>query len=699
MISSVITSSIGNAQHSYHVTSAKTLSPTAHIGPNRTSPHALRNLLPRFHPNNLNRMALRLLLFSSDENTALVLRQVLEELEFQVEHCSESLDAVEKVTTRNFDVIIVDWADDPEAGFLLKTAGELKSTKESVALAVLPVGTTAAAALKMGAHETLKKPIIPSQVMDTLRTVRDVLVASHGGSSETARRSPKHSQHPDLDQEFIGLASKIAADLPRQNTETNASQAEDEVEEFVPAPPAPIVARPKANSPAADEHRPSQAPRYTGSLFSSLPYSADSPPEPSPTKSVPVGRRKFHSRVAILSASLAIAALLYAWAPGSSFSERMSSMKLSSVNIRSMITRLSSLVKADASTKAVQTKPDPTTPNKSSAHAANAAQQWPLPQVDPFQVATDKTDHGAASPDAATAGATQTVSTDESSDNIQVIPVMDTSTTIADSPATTSAASSSDSSVPGQPSPARSPGQAASAQSASGLPAESPQTATSASLESTPPSSTVPTSASTLPPQSPASRVAVPDSLKTPGLPNRASTSAKVPALTAAPGSVPSSTSSLHALTVFEHNSEHASKLSAGLPAESVLTKTQSSASLLTAKTGTPGSSANAASANLSGSLKPLVLSEETSRELLLTKVQPVYPSQAARTGLQGAVVLQALIARDGSVRDLKLIRGYLVFGRAAFDAVKQWRYKPYILNGQAVETQTQITVNFKPPS
>jgi len=98
-------------------------------------------------------------------------------------------------------------------------------------------------------------------------------------------------------------------------------------------------------------------------------------------------------------------------------------------------------------------------------------------------------------------------------------------------------------------------------------------------------------------------------------------------------------------------------------------------------------------------SFHPVMLPEEVLGEVLVNKVQPIYPQQALRAGLQGAVVLQAWIARDGSIRDLKLIRGYLVLGRAAFDAVKQWRFKPYYLNGQAVETQTLITVNFRPPS
>ena len=99
----------------------------------------------------------------------------------------------------------------------------------------------------------------------------------------------------------------------------------------------------------------------------------------------------------------------------------------------------------------------------------------------------------------------------------------------------------------------------------------------------------------------------------------------------------------------------------------------------------------------LLGALEPVLIPEEVSRKMLLQKVQPSYPEQALRAGLQGPVVLQAWIGRDGRIRDLKLVRGYLVLGRAAFDAVKQWRYQPYYRNGQAMETQTYITVNFTP--
>ena len=83
---------------------------------------------------------------------------------------------------------------------------------------------------------------------------------------------------------------------------------------------------------------------------------------------------------------------------------------------------------------------------------------------------------------------------------------------------------------------------------------------------------------------------------------------------------------------------------------------------------------------------------------LLLQQVLPSYPEKAIRARLQGAVVLQAFIARDGTIQDLKLIRGSFLLGQAAYRAVRQWRYQPYLINGRAVEAQTLVTVDFKLP-
>jgi TonB family protein len=103
-------------------------------------------------------------------------------------------------------------------------------------------------------------------------------------------------------------------------------------------------------------------------------------------------------------------------------------------------------------------------------------------------------------------------------------------------------------------------------------------------------------------------------------------------------------------------------------------------------------------SSSLLSQVEPVNLPEDLSQALLLQKVTPSYPEQALKAGLQGAVVLQAWIGKDGNIRDLKLMNGSLLLGQAAVKAVKQWRYKPYLRNGVAVEAQTYVTVNFRLP-
>jgi TonB family protein len=92
---------------------------------------------------------------------------------------------------------------------------------------------------------------------------------------------------------------------------------------------------------------------------------------------------------------------------------------------------------------------------------------------------------------------------------------------------------------------------------------------------------------------------------------------------------------------------------------------------------------------------EPVAISEEAERALLIHSVNPVYPPEGAAQKLHGPVVLQARIGRDGSVEDLKIVRGYFILGRAATQAVKQWTFQPYMINGRAVSTQTFITINF----
>ncbi|HYW39141.1 MAG TPA: energy transducer TonB [Terriglobales bacterium] len=88
-------------------------------------------------------------------------------------------------------------------------------------------------------------------------------------------------------------------------------------------------------------------------------------------------------------------------------------------------------------------------------------------------------------------------------------------------------------------------------------------------------------------------------------------------------------------------------------------------------------------------------VSSGVSTGLLIKKVTPNYPQLAKQARIQGAVVLQAEISKEGTIQNLQLISGHPMLAPAAIEAVKQWRYKPYLLNGEPVAVETQVVVNF----
>jgi periplasmic protein TonB len=79
----------------------------------------------------------------------------------------------------------------------------------------------------------------------------------------------------------------------------------------------------------------------------------------------------------------------------------------------------------------------------------------------------------------------------------------------------------------------------------------------------------------------------------------------------------------------------------------------------------------------------------------LMHRVQPIYPRLAQTTGIQGTVSLRAVIGRDGTIQNVQVVSGHPMLVKAAVDAVAQWVYRPYYLNDQPVEVETQVTVNF----
>ncbi len=79
----------------------------------------------------------------------------------------------------------------------------------------------------------------------------------------------------------------------------------------------------------------------------------------------------------------------------------------------------------------------------------------------------------------------------------------------------------------------------------------------------------------------------------------------------------------------------------------------------------------------------------------LVYDVAPKYPPEAGRARIEGTVVLLAVIGKDGTVEDVRVKSGLSLLAQAAIEAVKQWRYRPYLLNGEPVEVDSQITINF----
>src|SRR5216683_1252781 len=132
-------------------------------------------------------MALRCLLFSSDEGTATPICQALAGLGIEAEYCPGAVEAVAKVTTQSFQIVIVDWDNQPEAGLLLNTARERKAAERPLTLAVVSNDANVPQALQAGANSILRKPIQPNQVRETLTTARDLLRSRLDSSAPSAQ--------------------------------------------------------------------------------------------------------------------------------------------------------------------------------------------------------------------------------------------------------------------------------------------------------------------------------------------------------------------------------------------------------------------------------------------------------------------------------------------------------------------------------
>jgi protein TonB len=101
------------------------------------------------------------------------------------------------------------------------------------------------------------------------------------------------------------------------------------------------------------------------------------------------------------------------------------------------------------------------------------------------------------------------------------------------------------------------------------------------------------------------------------------------------------------------------------------------------------------AAAQTSDTPKRLRISSGVAEGLTTYTVDPTYPKEARDKGIEGDVILQALIDTKGNIASLKTVKGDPILADAAIEAVKQWKYKPFVLNGEPVEVETTILIKF----
>ena len=652
-------------------------------------------------------MALRCFLFSSDEETAARVRQILSDLGVAGEFCPNAVTAVERITNQPFQIVIIDWDNQPEAGLLLSTARERKASERPITLAVVSHDTAVPKALQAGANSILRKPIVPAQAKDTLTTARDLLRAKQDSAASQAQSAPvappanlpaaKIQAKEDALRAGEFLVSPpvtpggqfetepekvLPTELlspepvkPLKDLEPTGGTVAPAVEEKAAPTPSPtpsgegrgldwylksrVAARPgqsaggvRGNPELMGYDEPTEAPTPAGSSSASAPDStpaAAAPPKPvlpkptlaprkDPEPFRPVVQEQQHKKEAELFAYIAEGKQETAYeepAQAGSFWGKKAIF--------------AALALAGIAIAAAPQAPWHPQLRKSWSDGERALHNWLNPQpVTPAQAPTTHENFARPGDEYKLPVAENIPDATTDPSQIQVVPVVDPTlkkpndTTGAGQPAGMTPA---DGSTPQPAQPRPSDGATA--------PANPPQTSVPPATAPTNNGSPANSSASVT-----ASHAVTPVVTPTVMASNAAPPKIQRPAYVTPQGKVPSSLQSQMVSMTPEASGNKAPE--AALPA-----------------------------------IEPVQVPEATERALVSEETAIAYPASAK--GQQGVVVLDLLIGRDGTVQDAKFLQGSLMFARTAIDSVKQWKFKPYLLNGRPVQVETNLTVKFKP--
>ncbi len=669
-------------------------------------------------------MALRCLVFSSHEETVQPIWQVLTDLGIEGEHCLSAVDAVERVTTQQFQIVITDWDDQPEAAFLLKTARELKAAQRPLTLAIVGDDARLPEALKAGANSVLVKPIRPEQVRDTMSTACELLRTKQQPTmppqlvtQPTAVAAPAETPHMAAmaAAAAVSPATSVPTSLPSSapSSVTQPLERTFRAGEFLQpqssAPGAQFDTEREADAEAsveqagagevdaltelapmaaAVEDTPAEPPipqePLTGwaALQARLTKTAP-PPEEAPAKSelLSYGETSSYGTAAESAAEAGkdsrkresqtesvSEAALYAYMPGAHAESPEPAPKPRSKRGRIFLVAI-----AAGACVALAGVPQARLGLRTAVRgAARAGLSWLNPPPAPVPQAAPQHDSFGQSGDEYKLPAVESIpdaTTDPS--QVRVVPVVDP----------TAKPEKGTDGNGGQAQAAAADNSHADQNQAGPLQKESGRGDSSHTGED---------QAGASPAKDPAvTSVAGASGNAAGAVPGEASSA--LPALPIAPPAQEIPPPRRTAPTVQKPTPAHAASpgTSTGIPSS---LKSQIASM-------TPASGGNKPPEAAMSSIEPVSLPESVVRDLLTQPVDPEYPAAAKASGQRGSVVLQVLIGRDGVVRDAKFISGSLIFARASIDAARQWRFKPYSMNGRAVSVQSMITLTFKPPA
>jgi periplasmic protein TonB len=615
-------------------------------------------------------MGYQALLFCPDEKTARTVTQVLTDLEFAVVPCTEPFAAVKKLMGEHFDAVVVDCDNEQNATLLFKSARNAPNNQTSLAVAVVEGQIGVAKAFRIGANLVLTKPINVEQAKGTLRVARGLL--RKGETAKPAAASgPKPASAPPL-----------------------------------PTKPTPAAATSWPSSPAPSE------------AASGIPVQNPTPR----TKAAAVMSAAAASGEDLIEAERAEAASLAAdKAAAQSSAPKMSSAIPSVAEVGTSADKTKA-DKTDRTAKQPTGKTDVPTlppsavlPTKTSVAAASGAASAPAParEVKSSAVVDDK-------PAAVATGSSNQIEEVTSSDSSANAPTLTFGGTLGadakpvaggDSKKTLLAVvivllivaaayvawSQFGGKIPWLNGPAPQPATAPAV-------APRPATAVTARPLSTP--SAAPSPDSVVPPTPTKAESSI--SVENPSGTKPASTSASPEETGPRPGKTAPAASDVPKPSAPTSITGKAPATKAA--ASPVIKKSATSPSVTPIDA--PAPSLDGIGSNDSGTLPNLIsagsaptpvlqtmnVSQGLSQGLILKKTQPSYPAMALQMRIEGPVELLATISKTGGITAVKILHGDPQLARAALEAVKQWKYKPYLLDGQPVEIQTQITVNFKLP-